>query len=395
TAVTVARTVNYDNAGTVEFLLDDNGDFYFLEMNTRLQVEHPVTEMVTGLDLVAMQIKVAAGQPLPLTQADVVLTGHAVEARIYAENPANDFLPVTGDVLLWRVPEGNGIRVDDGIQTGDAISLHYDPMLAKIIAHGPDRQTAVQRLKRAVQTAVLLGFTQNISYLLDIIQQNEFVTGHYNTYFVEQLTNWSPSQEGRDLALIGATLTQFYAYPQHPQNGGYWRNNSNGPLRSQFSVGDDPITVLLQPVRFQANHFQVTVGDGEQWDVVCEAQTGSDWTLLLNGRSHKLIIQQQGNNYWVQTEAGAICATALPRFPRKTAVVASAGSLRAPMPGTVLAVLVTVGQTVAADEPLLKLEAMKMEHTIRAATAGVVSEIFYSAGDAVAAEAQLLHLEPG
>ncbi|VAW33372.1 Methylcrotonyl-CoA carboxylase biotin-containing subunit [hydrothermal vent metagenome] len=396
TAVSAARAVNYDNAGTVEFLLDANGDFYFLEMNTRLQVEHPVTEMVIGLDLVAWQLAVAAGQPLPLSQDEIAFSGHAIEARVYAENPANDFLPVTGNVLLWRPPMGEGIRVDGGIQTGDVVSVHYDPMLAKIIAYGADRETAVRRLERALETAVLLGFRHNISYLLDIIRQPDFIAGSYSTHFLaDNLANWRSPEKNVALALIAAALAQFYAQPQLPENSGYWRNNPNGPLCSQFLLGDAPSTILLQPIRFQSDQFEVTVGDGEPCDVVCEAQAGMDWRLLVNGRSHKLIIQQQGNDYWVQGEAGAVCATALPRFPRKTAVSATAGPLRAPMPGTVLAVLITVGQTVAAGDPLLKLEAMKMEHTIRAAAAGVVGEIFYQAGDAVPANAQLLNLELG
>lgn len=393
TAVAAARAVHYDNAGTVEFLLDDYGGFYFLEMNTRLQVEHPVTEMVTGLDVVAWQLAVAAGEPLPLSQDEVTFVGHAVEARVYAENPANDFLPVTGEVLLWRPPVGEGIRVDDGIQTGDAVSVHYDPLLVKIIAYGADRETAVLRLRRALQTAVLLGFIHNLPYLRDVVRHTMFLEGRYNTQFTDLFFNGSPDKTENNVALLGAALVQFHSWPQHPQNNGYWRNNSNGPLTSQFSLGGDPVTVLLQPIRFQSNQFEIMVGDGELCHVVCEAQVGVDWVLLVNGRSHKLIIQQQDNEYWVQGEAGAVCVTALPRFPRKTTAVAAAGSLRAPMPGTVLAVLVNVGQTVAAGDPLLKLEAMKMEHTIRAAAAGVVAEIFHTAGDSVAAEAQLLRLE--
>ena len=393
TAVAAARAVEYDNAGTVEFLLDENGDFYFLEMNTRLQVEHPVTELVTGLDLVAWQIAVAAGELLPLAQTDVTLSGHAIEARLYAENPANDFLPVTGPVLLWQAPAGEGVRVDDGIQSGDEVSVHYDPMLAKIIAHGPDRQTAVQRLERALATAVLLGFTHNLPYLQAIVQQPDFVAGNYSTPFLaEKLADWQPPATAVTLGLIGAALAQFYGWPQHPQNSGYWRNNPNGPLRSQFVVHDETMTVLLDPVRFQREKFDITVS-GEQFAVACAPQAGPAWALVVNGRSHHLLIVPHKDAFWVQTEQGALCVTALPRLPRKTAVSATAGSLRAPMPGSVLAVLVQAGQTVAEGEPLLKLEAMKMEHTIRAPAAGQVAEIFYAPGDAVPADAQLLRLD--
>ncbi len=393
TAVAAAHAVNYDNAGTVEFLLDASGDFYFLEMNTRLQVEHPVTEMVTGLDLVAWQISVAAGEPLPLAQGEVSLSGHAIEARLYAENPANNFLPVTGPVLLWRVLSGDGLRVDDGIQTGDKVSIHYDPMLAKIIAHGPDRQTAVQRLRRALATAVLLGFTHNLPYLQAIVAQPDFAAGQYSTHFLaDRLADWQLPANDVTLSLIGVALAQFYSWPQHPQNSGYWRNNPNGPIRSRFAVGEETITVLLEPVRFRNNQFNITIGD-ELFLVTCVPQSGPDWTLVVNGRSHQLLIVPAGDDFWVQTETGVVCASALPRLPRKTAVSATAGSLRAPMPGSVLAVLVRQGQAVAEGEPLLKLEAMKMEHTIRAPADGVVAEIFYAPGDAVPADAQLLRLE--
>ncbi|MAU02154.1 MAG: 3-methylcrotonyl-CoA carboxylase [Anaerolineaceae bacterium] len=393
TAVAAARAVNYDNAGTVEFLLDANGEFYFLEMNTRLQVEHPVTEMVTGLDLVAWQIGVAAGEPLPLAQDEVLLSGHAIEARLYAENPANDFLPVTGPVLLWRAPTGDGVRVDDGIQTGDDVSVHYDPMLAKIIVHGPDRQTAVQRLAHALETAVLLGFTHNLPYLQAIVQHPDFAAGQYSTPFLaDNLAAWQPPAENVTLGLVGAALAQFYAWPQLPENSGYWRNNPNGPIRSQFVVGDETITVSLEPVRFQNNQFDITIEE-KQFAVECTPQAGPDWTVVVNDRSHQLLIVPNRDEWWVQMESGVICAIALPRLPRKTAVSATAGSLRAPMPGSILAVLVSQGQTVAEGEPLLKLEAMKMEHTIRAPAAGQVVEIFYAPGDSVPADAQLLRLE--
>ncbi|MFZ1399417.1 MAG: biotin/lipoyl-containing protein, partial [Candidatus Promineifilaceae bacterium] len=411
TAVAAARAVNYDNAGTVEFLLDENGNFYFLEMNTRLQVEHPVTERVTGLDLVAWQIRIAAGEPLPLAQEAVSLSGHAIEARLYAENPARDFLPVAGPVLLWQAPAGEGVRVDDGIQSGDEVSVHYDPMLAKIIVHGPDRATAVQRLERALATAVLLGFTHNLPYLCAIAQQPDFAAGRYSTHFLaEQLADWQPPTGDVALALIGAALAQFYSWPQHPHSGGHWRNNPNGPLRSRFVVRPDRslgdgllredvsidlsglVTTLLEPARFQADQFDITVGDGA-FLVQCAPQLGPDWVVVVNGRSHKLLIVPHEADYWVWTEAGVVCATALPRLPRKTAVSATAGSLRAPMPGSVLAVLVQAGQMVAEGQPLLKLEAMKMEHTIRAPAAGQVAEIFFAPGDAVPAEAQLLRLD--
>jgi acetyl/propionyl-CoA carboxylase alpha subunit len=264
--------------------------------------------------------------------------------------------------------------------------------LAKIIAHGADRATAIQRLERALQTAVLLGFTHNLAYLHTIVQQPDFATGQVNTHFLaDQLANWLPPAGDRHLALIGAALAQFYAWPQLPENSGYWRNNPNGPLCCQFLLGNETWSVLLEPVRFQSDQFNITLRD-ERFLVVCAPQDSLDWNLVVNGRSHKLIILPNGDDWWVQTESGVICATALPRLPGKTAVSATAGSLRAPMPGSILAVLVSSGQQVTAGEPLLKLEAMKMEHTIRAPAEGTVAEIFYAPGDSVMADAQLLCL---
>ncbi|WP_374688041.1 acetyl/propionyl/methylcrotonyl-CoA carboxylase subunit alpha, partial [Promineifilum sp.] len=193
-AVALAAAIGYTGAGTVEFLLDETGRFYFLEMNTRLQVEHPVTEFVTGLDLVEWQIRVAEGEALPWTQADLAPAGHAIEARLYAEDPANDFLPVTGEVLAWRPAAGEGVRVDGGIRAGDSVTVHYDPLLAKIIAHGPTRADALRRLDDALHRTILLGLTTNQTYLRAILAHPAFRdAGALSTRFLEEhLPGWQP-----------------------------------------------------------------------------------------------------------------------------------------------------------------------------------------------------------
>jgi geranyl-CoA carboxylase alpha subunit len=395
-AVRAARAVHYTNAGTVEFLLDENGDFYFLEMNTRLQVEHPVTEMVTGIDLVAWQIRLAEGAPLPLSQ-EVALRGHAIEARLYAENPANDFLPATGPVLLWREPTGDGLRVESGVQTGDDVSIYYDPMLAKIIAHGPDRPTAVRRLIYALETATLLGLSNNLTFLRDALRHPAFLAGDLSTRFIEErMAGWQPPAGDHNLALIAATLAQFARHPRPPIHGGYWRNNPNRPLLYRYALSgpDEPVEVTLAPQK-TAGDFIVTGPDG-RYAVTLHEQSEHDLVLSVAGHRQRVVTAvAPDHTWWVQTRAGVVTLQALPLLPAPTPVAGAGGSLRAPMPGAVLAVLVEVGQRVRQGQALMKLEAMKMEHTIRTMADGVVEAIYYTAGDTVEADAHLLQIGRG
>ena len=211
-AVAAARAVNYVNAGTIEFLADDAGNFYFLEMNTRLQVEHPITEMVVGVDLVRLQLRVAAGEALPFEQADLQQRGHAIECRIYAEDAANGFLPDIGPLLQVIEPTGPGVRVDSGITTGDEVTLHYDPMLAKLIVLGDDRQAALQKMALALKQYVILGVTTNLTFLQAVLTHPAFQQGQTTTNFIDQhFAEWQPEQaEGADLALIAATLFEAF-----------------------------------------------------------------------------------------------------------------------------------------------------------------------------------------
>ncbi len=209
-AVRLAQAAGYENAGTVEFIVDENGRYYFLEMNTRLQVEHPVTELVTGLDLVTCQIRIADGEPLPLAQEDISQRGHAIECRIYAEDPANQFLPSIGELTLYHPPAGPGIRVDDGIETGSDITPYYDPMLAKVISWGFDRGEAVRKMVRALQDTVILGVTTNIPYLLAILNEPHFLAGNTSTdYLSEHLAGWSPPETAADEEWLAAAVFEY------------------------------------------------------------------------------------------------------------------------------------------------------------------------------------------
>jgi 3-methylcrotonyl-CoA carboxylase alpha subunit len=216
--VNAARAVGYVNAGTVEFIATPSGEFFFLEMNTRLQVEHPVTELVTGLDLVQLQLRVASGEPLPFGQNEVSQRGHAIECRVYAEDPSNSFFPATGPVLKFIPPEGPGVRVDSGIQTGDAVTIHYDPMIAKIITHGATRDAAIERMRGALRHTVVLGVTTNIPFLLALLEHPAFKAGEVDTTFIDRHLSELISEPAEidPLALIALALSEQSAPMQIP-----------------------------------------------------------------------------------------------------------------------------------------------------------------------------------
>ncbi|MBP8002779.1 MAG: ATP-grasp domain-containing protein [Chloroflexi bacterium] len=397
-AIQVGQTIQYHNAGTVEFLLDQDGQFYFLEMNTRLQVEHPITEVVTGIDLVAWQIHIAEGQPLPLTQEQVQWQGHAIEARLYAENPANQFLPTTGDIVLWQTASGEGMRVDAGVQTGDTVSIHYDPMLAKLIAHAPDRPTASRKLVRLLEETTLLGLEHNLAYLRDVVRHPAHLAGDLHTGFLaEHFPVWSTHEaEAEKVALIAAALTHWQNYQQ-----GYWRNNQNQPERVRLAVAGVATDVWLTPPGRGCEHFHVTLSPSlaTSHQVILNAINLPYVTLTIDNHRQNVKVGQRGNNWWVQIRANVVKLDQLALLPEPKPPADAGGSLRAPMPGSIIAVLVAVGQRVTEGQALLKMEAMKMEHTIRAAADGLVEAIYYKPGDTVPAEAQLVaigsHVDAG
>ncbi|WP_374688592.1 biotin/lipoyl-containing protein, partial [Promineifilum sp.] len=331
---------------------------------------------------------------LPWTQANLAPTGHAIEARLYAEDPANDFLPVTGEILAWRPAAGESVRVDGGIRAGDSVTVHYDPLLAKIIAHGPTRADALRRLDDALRRTVLLGLTTNQTYLRAILAHPAFRdAGALSTRFLEEhLPGWQPPTSAEDIAvaLVVATLAQWQTAVA---GRGYWRNNPGEPARYRYRVGDEEIEVRLRPAGRAAAPLLVTLSsDGLERVVSLERFDAPDLVLTIDGYRRRVVLAARGDEWWVQGEAGPLRLLAQPLLPQPHRAADAGGSLRAPMPGTVLAVLVEVGQAVAEGQPLVKLEAMKMEYTIRAAAAGVVEAIHHAPGDSVAADALLIHV---
>lgn len=408
-AVTVGRRLGYTNAGTVEFILAPDGEFYFLEVNTRLQVELPVTELVTGLDLVRWQIQVAEGRPLPLTQEQVTFNGHAIEARVYAEDPAQGYLPATGTLALWREPYDQGVRVDAGVSTGDAISIYYDPLVAKISAHGADRNEAIRRLERALGQTTLFGVRNNIAFLRRVLLQPAFVAGETNTTFLErhaaELKNPSLDESGLSLLEMAALACALQRNVQdEPASLAGWRNNRNRPLIERFapleissgsgySPRNSPVEVQLLPGADQA--FAATTIDGERAHSVSVRvveRDGPDLTWVVDGlRRRVTVLEATPGEWWAQVGEGeTVVLRWISPLPEPDTRARSGDSLAAPMPGQVIALLVTEGQTVRAGDPLVILEAMKMEHTIRAPHDGVVAAIHARPGTQVAASEVLL-----
>ena len=395
TAVRAAQSVNYVGAGTVEFLLDANDNFYFLEMNTRIQVEHPVTEMITGFDLVEWQLLIAEGEPLPIRQNELILHGHAIEARIYSENPARDFSPVTGAIALWQPPSGEWVRVDSGLKIQDQISIHYDPMVAKVIAHGPDRKTALRRLHRALCNTHLIGLSNNIDFLKSLLKHPVFTAGEATTHFInEHMSEWQLTVSDKTQALIAATIAQHKAQSQTSASNGFWRNSLNRP--QQYRYIDQPV------VNFHSNQneYDFVINDNAYAVSIYPAKTEPTaqtehytFALSINGHRQSVIVLSVGENIWVSNATGTIMLTAQSLLPKPANSSGTSGSLRAPMPGVVLALLVSAGDKVEANQPLLKLEAMKMEHTIRSNRAGTVAAVHFTVGEQVEADAKLLTIE--
>src|SRR5579859_1291364 len=402
-ALTVGRTLSYTNAGTVEFILDPTGDFYFLEVNTRLQVEHPVTELVTALDLVRWQILLAEGHSLPLSQDDITFTGHAIEARVYAEDPANGFLPATGHITVWREPSGEGVRVDAGIATGTIVSPYYDPMLAKISAHGVDREEALRRLERALAHTTLFGVRNNLAFLRRVLLHPAHVAGQLSTAFLDHHAGQllapatSPVQGISGIetaALVAALARQRTGSPLR-----YWRNNFNRPVIERFSDGESEDTALIE-VRLtpiSPNRYAAILIHGAHEAAVAldlREQAGIDITVALDGHLLRATTLATGGGGWdVKVGDDSYRLTWRSPLPEPELPAGSAGSLAAPMPGQVLAVLVAQGQAVSAGDPLLILEAMKMEHTIRAPSDGLVAALHFGSGDQVPAGATLVTIQ--
>jgi propionyl-CoA carboxylase alpha chain len=402
-AVTAGRAAGYTGAGTVEFVLDRDGSFYFLEMNTRLQVEHPVTEAVTGLDLVELQLRVAEGEPLPPEVREAVITGHAIEVRLYAEDVPAGFLPVTGTLHRFAIPSGPGLRVDTGFRDGSTVSPYYDAMLAKVIAHGRTRADAARLLARALRTAEIHGLTTNRDLLVAILREPEFLAGATDTGYLtrhepaalieaEAEAEAGAASAPAQHALVAALARQAVNRAAAPVLGTLpsgWRNVVSAPQRVSYTAAGKQYDVAY---RVLGDTVQASVNDVPLGQTIRHS-TGTDRVdLEIDGLHRVYRVHQVGVNTYVDASDGSSALTEVPRFgdPEK---LAPAGSLLAPMPGLVRRVLVEVGAAVTAGQPLLVLEAMKMEQTVAAPAAGVVAELRAKPGEQVAPGQVLAVLE--
>lgn len=388
-AVIAARSIGYQNAGTVEFLFDpESGTFYFLEMNTRLQVEHPVTECVTGLDLVALQIAVAAGEPLPLSQEAVRFSGWAIEARVYAEDPARDFLPQTGCITLWQPPCGEGVRVDSGMETGTLVSAAYDPLLAKIITHDHTREKARRRLIAALSNTRLLGLSNNLPFLRAILGHETFAAGEATTAFLSQhgpaLQPRTALPQAEELALAVAALLDMPL--DDPLFG--WSSRGGLEFPVELRCGDIELSVQAE-LRERVLHVRY---EGQCVEIMLVARNGAMLTYETNGIRKTAAVVRAGPFVDLEVGHGARRfedITLAPRVPQAT----ESGEIRAPMAGVISAVKIAKGARVTTGEVLLVLEAMKMQNELAAPRDGAVAEVLVAAGQQVEPRQLLVRLE--
>lgn len=382
-ALAAARVLGYSSAGTVEFLVDGD-DFWFLEVNTRLQVEHPVTEEITGLDLVREQLRIAEGEVLGYDQASLEISGHAIEARLYAEDPTKNFLPSPGVVRLWE--PGPGARFDSGVESGSEVSMNFDPMIAKVIVHAPTRREAAARLARALEATRLQGITNNRDFLVGTLRSSAFIAGDTTTDFIERISpprRREPSTEERAHAAVAAALhaqaVRRAKVTVLPFLTSGWRNSHMPPERVTFEDREGELVVEYR--RQREGHFDFTV-NGVVYRASLSETVGSALDIIIDGCRSTFTVDSVGERRYVHGPNGEVQLVALPRFPAPDAADFK-GGLFAPMPGKVIATNVTVGERVKEGQLLVILEAMKMEHRITAPVAGVIKDLTVAEGDQV------------
>ncbi len=383
-ACAAARAVNYVGAGTVEFIVDTTDDrFYFMEMNTRLQVEHPVTEMITGLDLVEWQLRVAAGETLPKQQAELVIHGHAIEARVYAEDPYKGFLPATGTLHTLRPPaESAYVRVDTGVVEGDTITPFYDPMIAKLIVWDENRETALARMERALSEYQVVGLTTNLPFLHRLVTHHAFATADLDTGLIaryqDTLLTPPPAISAEELALLA--VAEVLADNPDSRRAS-WRLNSVAQRSLRFDDLEDADRHWTVQISQQNGQFCVIV-DQQRFELSAERQ-GARLIATLNGHRRQVDVFAQGAQRVLFSATRRVAVNRHNPFAVNAAGVHGDTHLKAPMPGRVVALLAEVGSRVEKGSPLMILEAMKMEHTISAPADGVVQEFYFAAGDQV------------
>ena len=397
-AVAAGKAIGYSSAGTVEFLVEQPADgatptdFWFLEVNTRLQVEHPVTEEITGLDLVREQLRMAQGELLGFGQEDLAIRGHAIEARLYAEDPANDFLPQTGRVQFWQPAMAMKARFDSGIETGSDVGIEFDPMLAKVIVGAATRREAALRLARVLETTRVQGIRTNRDFLVATLRSPEFLSGDTTTDFIDRVapqTERSPDAAELVSAGIAAAMAAQHDRRQvariHPTIVSGWRNTVMPYERVEFApAGGDTLRIEYRIQRDGGFDTHATCGDAEpsRHTVALRRRTTDGVELVIDGRRLRATVTQDGDRWLVHGPEGDVELRELPRFP-VAGLEAVAGGLTAPMPGKVISTHAAVGDPVESGQLLLVLEAMKMEHRVTAPEAGTVSEFRVAEGEQV------------
>ncbi|MGH8378988.1 MAG: acetyl-CoA carboxylase biotin carboxylase subunit [Gammaproteobacteria bacterium] len=394
-AVAAAKAVNYVNAGTIEFIVGMDKSFHFMEMNTRLQVEHPITEETTGLDLVEWQLQVAAGEKLPLAQNQIKQRGHAIEVRLYAENVEKGFLPVTGRIEAFPLPQGEGVRVDTGVRGGDEISIFYDPMIAKLSVWDKDRGAAIKRLQQALSQTAVFGLITNLPLLRGIAKHPEFAAGAYDTGFIERQRGTLmtvPGLSAPALAAAGAeVLTQLSRHDGAPWQADGWRLSGTRGL--QLVVREVSGKEQAICLRGKAGKFTLE-WNGELYTVAAKTAAVGHWLLSVGGETYRASVLSHSPQLQVALDGNVYLLTLTdPHAPRSTHQADTATHPVSPMPGRVVAVHVKVGDKVEPGQALLVLEGMKMEYTVKAGLAGCIEEMFCKEGDMVEADALLVEIK--
>ncbi|MFN8295215.1 MAG: acetyl-CoA carboxylase biotin carboxylase subunit [Chitinophagales bacterium] len=403
-AVAACKAIEYDNAGTVEFIVAPDQSFYFLEVNTRLQVEHPITEEVTGLDLVRLQIEVAQGNPIPFKQEYISQNGHAIEVRFYAEDPANNFLPVSGKILDWIPSKSEGLRYDTGIETGSEISTFYDPMIAKVIAKGKNRNEAIARLRKGLQETVCTGFTTNKNFLIAILENEDFQKGDFDTHFLDKKFKYEGEKYAQEtLDILTCALIHFRFLERENKRTlaqgvpAGWRNNAYQAQQEKYSYQgfEFPIAYNIKgnalEISFADKHFTSQIE--YRYSEHSEESHHAWYTFEINGIRRNFHISQNGHQYFVQSpQLGQIVLNTVERFPSPNEETVKGGYI-APMPGDITVVLVKPGDVVKSGDALLKMISMKMESTIEAHSDGEVEEVYVTEKQFVEAGTLLLKMK--
>ena len=396
-AVQAAKACSYVGAGTVEFLVDQDKNFYFLEMNTRLQVEHPVTEIITGTDLVEWQINVAAGETLPLTQEQVTLSGHAIEVRLYAEDPRNQFLPQTGNILRWATPDSKGMRIDSGISEGQNVSPFYDPMLAKLIAYGSNREEARRRLQKLLRETVLFGVTVNTHFLSRVLDHEKFISGDATTAFIEQDFAEDASIQEQTRNPLATALACICLHQNKQTKSSVsnmllgWSNSAGSEWPYTMQSGTQEIKLLLQDTK---GTFTVReVGSEGRTTLRLVSNSENDLRFEIDGVVQRCAAMVSDDDIFLRLGTEDFAFSDVTHVAKDAAGASGNGKIQASMDGAIIKVFAQPGQKVTKGETLAILEAMKMEHPLKADIDGKVSSVLVNAGDQVKLRQLLVQVE--